>query len=422
MFAVLTLIGMVTVTSSLQLDNLAIEHAAIPAQDASTGEQLERSPGPADQLAAKKFISTHAAHKTLVQADYFGQLALFDDGYAVGHRLVDSVDPLITDDGAWVFADTTNVHLRRARGGTGTSVGVFVFPMRYFDTSRSVLYSSGSDVIFGQVPYHPMPTPPPRRTPKVFGRGAMRRAGRSSDRQCSTHDVARGCSMGDGSVVTRASIVIPVLDEAGAVARLLTSLRDAAPHQFAVVVVCNGCTDNSAEVARSFPDVIVDELTERSKTKALNRGDQLADDLFPRFYMDADIEVDVASLLAIVDALTIDQPAAAGPSTHFLIAGKPWSVRSYYFTMDRLPSHQAWRRSHLSGRGVYATNRAGRERFGAFPELRDGRRFSSTSCSTTASGTSLRLPWSGSMSRTARASSSVTTHGSRMEIASSATG
>ena len=67
-------------------------------------------------------------------------------------------------------------------------------------------------------------------------------------------------------------------------------------------MVCNGCTDDTADVARSVPGVRVVELEEGSKPAALNAGDKAAT-LWPRLYLDADIQISAAAVLAVLDRL-----------------------------------------------------------------------------------------------------------------------
>src|SRR5215203_5420465 len=90
-------------------------------------------------------------------------------------------------------------------------------------------------------------------------------------------------------VMSGLSIIIPAHNEATVVARTLASIvanRFDQPLQ--IIVVANGCTDETAQVVRQFSDNV--ELVETpvgSKTHALNLGDRVAKyDL--RAYLDAD--------------------------------------------------------------------------------------------------------------------------------------
>ncbi|HEX7806392.1 MAG TPA: glycosyltransferase family 2 protein [Cellulomonas sp.] len=162
------------------------------------------------------------------------------------------------------------------------------------------------------------------------------------------------------------SIVIPAHNEAAGIARLLTAvLEKASDGEFEVVVVCNGCTDRTAEVARSFGDaVIVAELAEPSKAAALKHGDRLAS-TFPRIYVDADVEVDAASLRAL--AATLDRPGieATGPVRILDRSGVSRPARWYYDVWEHLPGVRAG----LFGRGVIAVSAEGHERIRALPEV-----------------------------------------------------
>ena len=88
------------------------------------------------------------------------------------------------------------------------------------------------------------------------------------------------------------SIVVPARNEGFVIARTLRAMATGAvPGELDVIVVCNGCTDNTADIARSFgPPVRVIETEVGSKVHALNLGDQAAS-TFPRIYADADVEI-----------------------------------------------------------------------------------------------------------------------------------
>jgi glycosyltransferase involved in cell wall biosynthesis len=160
-----------------------------------------------------------------------------------------------------------------------------------------------------------------------------------------------------------ASIVIPAHNEAGVIDRLLTDLlHGARPDEFEVVVACNGCTDDTAAIARR-PGVTVVELRESSKIAALNAGDR-AVTTFPRVYLDADVSVSLEALRAVVAVLE-DSTVAAAPRPVVDTTGCGWISRSYFAIWSRL----GYANHGALGSGCYALSATGRARFGDFPDL-----------------------------------------------------
>ena len=72
------------------------------------------------------------------------------------------------------------------------------------------------------------------------------------------------------------SVVIPAFNEAAVIGRTLRSVLTAIDREPGeVLVVCNGCHDETAKIAAGFGDrVRVFELEQGSKTAALNLGDE----------------------------------------------------------------------------------------------------------------------------------------------------
>lgn len=161
------------------------------------------------------------------------------------------------------------------------------------------------------------------------------------------------------------SVIIPAHDEASVIARVLRPLAGlAASHRLQVVVVCNGCRDDTAVIARRFPGVDVIEAREASKAAALNEGDAVAT-AWPRLYLDADIELTAATVLAVLESLGDDAALAARPTSVYDTAGAGAIVRSYYRARSRVPSlHRG-----LWGAGAYALSHSGHERLGTFPDV-----------------------------------------------------
>lgn len=159
------------------------------------------------------------------------------------------------------------------------------------------------------------------------------------------------------------SIVVPAHNEAKVIGRLLDGLlRGARPGEFDVVVVANGCTDDTAAVAGAY-DVRVLATPVPSKREALRLGDEAARG-YPRLYVDADIELTTASARALAAALTTPGGVlAAAPGRELALGGRPWRVRAYYAIWTRLPHVRAG----LFGRGVIAVTEAGNARIRALP-------------------------------------------------------
>ncbi|WP_308346877.1 glycosyltransferase family 2 protein [Streptomyces sp. ISL-66] len=164
------------------------------------------------------------------------------------------------------------------------------------------------------------------------------------------------------------SIVIPAHNEGRVIGRLLDALLAGAPDpgQPDIVVVCNGCTDDTAAVAGARgPRVRVVEIATPSKHTALRVGDEHARG-FPRLYVDADVVVGAADVRALAGALA-DTPGllAAAPGRDIPLAGCAWPVRAYYRVWQLLPAV----REGLFGRGVIAVTEAGHARIAALPPL-----------------------------------------------------
>jgi len=162
------------------------------------------------------------------------------------------------------------------------------------------------------------------------------------------------------------SIIIPAYNEGGVIGRTLARLlAEAEPGELDVVVVCNGCTDNTAEIARGFGEPVrVIETPIGSKTGALNLGDETAA-TFPRFYIDADIQVSIEALRRVAEVLRNGAALAAAPHMKVDLNDRNWFVRAYYNTWTRLPYH----REGMLGAGIYAVSKEGRRRFDAFPDI-----------------------------------------------------
>jgi N-acetylglucosaminyldiphosphoundecaprenol N-acetyl-beta-D-mannosaminyltransferase len=168
------------------------------------------------------------------------------------------------------------------------------------------------------------------------------------------------------SSMTIASIIIPACDESQVIRRLLSRLVGSARDgEFEILVVANGCTDDTAEVARSFaPRVTVLSLPTASKREALAAGNRVAT-AFPRIYVDADVEIGAEDIRALATALGRAGVMAVAPQLDLAMTDVPWLLRWYWDVWARLPQV----RQGLFGRGVIAVSEAGYERIAKLPQV-----------------------------------------------------
>ncbi len=164
------------------------------------------------------------------------------------------------------------------------------------------------------------------------------------------------------------SIVVPAYNEGKTIERCLRTMLDGAEDgEFEIVVVCNGCVDDTAERARKFVDqgVQVIDTPQGGKANALNLGDEAAT-RFPRFYVDADIELSPSAIRDVVRMLAANpEVVVAAPSAIVDYKQRNRWVRAYYRVWTRLPYFT----EGVIGSGVYAFSEAGRARFDKFPEI-----------------------------------------------------
>lgn len=161
------------------------------------------------------------------------------------------------------------------------------------------------------------------------------------------------------------SIVIPAYDEAAVIERCLDSLFDGLGNeQLDVVVVCNGCKDDTAARVRGCGHPVrVLEVPTASKAAALRLGDETAR-YFPRLYIDADVVVSGSSARTVLERLQTDA-VAARPPLSYDTAKASALVRAYYRARSRMPSLNC----SLWGAGVYGLSEQARQRFDAFPDV-----------------------------------------------------
>jgi glycosyltransferase involved in cell wall biosynthesis len=173
------------------------------------------------------------------------------------------------------------------------------------------------------------------------------------------------------------SVIIPANNEADYIGSSLEALLASEPVPSAtqpsveIIVVANGCTDATVEAARAYQDaaaargweVVVIDIPEPGKLGALNAGEQAArGDIL--VYIDADIHVDPPLLAQLRGVLDRPDPAYASGRPSIMRADN-WFSRAYARIWMRVP----FMTECVPGCGVFAMNRAGRARWGAYPQI-----------------------------------------------------
>ncbi|UXU75136.1 MULTISPECIES: glycosyltransferase [unclassified Paracoccus (in: a-proteobacteria)] len=168
------------------------------------------------------------------------------------------------------------------------------------------------------------------------------------------------------------SIILPAHDEAAYIGDCLHHVL-AQDYQGAlqVIVVANGCRDDTAARARARAgdfaargwQLQVEELAQGGKIGALNHGDACAVAGI-RIYLDADIRMGPRLLSGLHRVLDTDVPRYAGGRLRVTPARSRVS-RAYARFWQRLP----FVAQGVTGAGLFAVNAAGRARWGAFPAV-----------------------------------------------------
>lgn len=163
-----------------------------------------------------------------------------------------------------------------------------------------------------------------------------------------------------------ASVIIPAHNEAASIGRNLRALREGTRRgDLDVVVVCNGCTDRTAEIARSAdPLARVIEITQPSKAEAVRVGNSVTD-VFPRVHLDADVELNGRDVLQLLEPITRGHVLATAPRRAMPRAGCSRWVRWYYDVWESLPQVE----SGLFGRGVVVLSEQAQARVTALPRM-----------------------------------------------------
>jgi glycosyltransferase involved in cell wall biosynthesis len=167
------------------------------------------------------------------------------------------------------------------------------------------------------------------------------------------------------------SVVIPACNEEAVIGECLQSLLS---QDFdggvQVVVVANGCTDATVELARSYRELMaargvefaVVETHRACKAHALNAGDVHAVH-GNRLYLDADAALSANALSSITRAFGRDGVRFCSPRP--LTVAATYTARVY----ARIWSHLPYVRHDVIGAGAYAVRGDARSRWDRFPDI-----------------------------------------------------
>lgn len=184
-------------------------------------------------------------------------------------------------------------------------------------------------------------------------------------------DVADQGNQGDEDALM--NVIIAARNEEAYIADCLEALltQSDAAGKIETILAANACTDRTVEVASAFKSrfaargwqLTIIDVPEPGKVNALNAADRLATG-GALVFLDADVRLDPDLLGQLRKVLFVERPLYATGRLKVAPA-KTWITRRYAKLWVELP----FVKGGAVGAGLFALNRAGRSRWGDFPDI-----------------------------------------------------
>jgi glycosyltransferase involved in cell wall biosynthesis len=160
-----------------------------------------------------------------------------------------------------------------------------------------------------------------------------------------------------------ATVIIPAHNEAAVIAQCLDSIvgQDFVE---SIIVACNACADNTADIVKNYEKVRCLEIVKASKTNAINEAEKYITS-YPVFYIDADTYLEPGAIQDIIRVMAKNSLLLAAPTPIVNISSSSWLVRGFYRVWLNLP----YIKEGVVATCSYVITREGRERFSCFPEV-----------------------------------------------------
>lgn len=160
------------------------------------------------------------------------------------------------------------------------------------------------------------------------------------------------------------TIVIPAHNESEVIAHCLEALATADAPAYQIIVICNGCSDETAQIVQQqFPQCHVAELPEPDKVEAIKFAESFNPG-FPRLYLDADIRLEGHDATLLLDYAK-DCDGLVVPGVDMSYRNSPRIVHAYY---------GEWLATDFVkklgfGAGAFVLSRSARQRFESWPSV-----------------------------------------------------